>query len=469
MTFIAATREASPQQRESGSAPLDSAEWIERKLQRSIEAWRAYRRTDMEARSAWLIAAAQILEQQADRWAALMTAEMGKTIGSARAEAHKCATVCRFYAEHGAAMLADEPLPAGATRSFLKFQPLGPILAIMPWNFPFWQVFRFAAPALMAGNTVLLKHAPNVPGCSRAIESIFQAAGFPDGSFQSIFAEPREIASILEDERVAGVTLTGSEAAGSAVAATAGRALKKVVLELGGSDAFIVMPSADLKTALATAVRSRMLNNGQSCIAAKRILLHSSIYESSVQKLVEAVAALRVGDPREEDVDIGPLALERFAHHLEDQVQRAVAAGGKILLGGRRSSPDSAYFAGAYFEPTVLVDLPRRAAVGREEFFGPVMLIYRFSDIEDAIALANDSPFGLGASVWTEELEEQQLFAERLDVGQVSVNAMTISDPRVPFGGVKRSGLGRELGVYGIREFTNIKSVNIARPSHPAA
>ena len=433
----------------------DTTDSIEKKLQLSSEVFAAFRHSPLAERSVRLLAVAEILAQQNERWASLMTREMGKTLVSARAEAMKCATVCRFYAEHGAAMLADETLPTDAARAIVRYQPLGPILAIMPWNFPFWQVIRFAAPALFAGNTVLLKHAPNVPECSVAIESIFEQAGFEPGVLQSIFAEPQDVAAIIADDRVRGVTLTGSETAGMSVASTAGRALKKVVLELGGSDALIVMPSANIEEAIVNAVRSRMLNNGQSCIAAKRILLHDSIYDLAVAMLVNAVANLRVGDPFDEGTDVGPLALERFADQLERQVDRALKAGARALCGGGRM-----VLGPSYFEPTVLVDLPREALVGREEFFGPVALVYRVKNAEDALDLANASPFGLGASVWTNDAAEQEWFAEHLDVGQVTINAMTVSDPRIPFGGTKRSGLGEELGVYGVREFTNVKSIN---------
>ncbi len=442
-----------------GTAPADSHESIDTKLRQSGLAFSAYRRTPFAERAELLRNAAQILEQDSDRWAQLMTHEMGKTVVSARAEASKCATVCRYYAEHGAAMLQEEALPAGASRSVLRYEPLGTVLAIMPWNFPFWQVIRFAAPTLMAGNAILLKHAPNVPGCSVALQSIFERAGFAKGLFQSIFAEPGLVRQVIADDRVRGVTLTGSEAAGISVAEQAGRALKKVVLELGGSDAFIVMPSADVNEALATAVRSRMLNNGQSCIAAKRLLLHDAIYDEALALLLPAVAALRVGDPMDERTDVGPLALERFAAHLEGQVQRAITAGARPLIGGARHA-----LGGAYFEPTVLVDLPRGAAVSREEFFGPVLQVYRVRNAHDAIELANDTPFGLGASVWTTDQDEQERFAQELEAGQITFNNMTISDPRVPFGGTKRSGLGRELGVYGVREFTNVKSINYPLP-----
>jgi succinate-semialdehyde dehydrogenase/glutarate-semialdehyde dehydrogenase len=438
------------------TSPLaDSEAALAQKLDFAAEAFASYRRTSVSDRAAILLRAARILEADVEACASLMTTEMGKPIASARAEAMKCAAVCRYYAEHGAAMLADDPAPSGYMRSFVRFQPMGTVLAIMPWNFPFWQVFRFGAPALMGGNTVLLKHAPNVPGCSLSIEEIWQRAGLPRGVFQSIFAEPAAIAELIADPRVTAVTLTGSEAAGSSVAAAAGRSIKKVVLELGGSDPFIVMPSADLSLAPTAAVRSRMLNNGQSCIAAKRILLHDSIYDQVLEQLTQAVACLRVGDPFDENTDVGPLALERFAGHLEDQVRRAIAAGASVLAGGCRSR-----LGPAYFEPTILAGLSRNAPVAREELFGPVMLVDRFATAAEAIQIANDSPFGLGASVWTKVVSEQELFADNLEVGQVFFNAMTASDPRIPFGGVKRSGLGRELGVYGIREFTNIKSIS---------
>lgn len=438
-----------------GIVPLDTLASIEVKLCRSVVSFTAYRATPLVYRAQGLRRVADVLEQEVERWARLMTSEMGKTLVSARAEVLKCAAVCRYYAEHGAAMLKDEVLPSGPTRSIVRYAPLGPVLAIMPWNFPFWQVIRFAAPVLMAGNSIILKHAPNVPGCSMAIQAIFTQAGFDSGLFQSIFAEPELVRSVIADQRIRGVTLTGSEAAGMSVAEQAGRALKKVVLELGGSDALIVMPSADVDEAIAVAVRSRMLNNGQSCIAAKRLLLHDAIYDKGLAALIANVKALIVGDPMDSQTDVGPLALERFAVHLEDQVERVMAAGASALVGGTRHA-----LGGSYFQPTVLVDVPRDAAASGEEFFGPVILVYRIYDLDDAILLANDTPFGLAASVWTNDRGEQERFADELETGQVTFSGMTVSDPRVPFGGTKRSGLGRELGVYGVREFTNVKSIN---------
>lgn len=434
---------------------MDSEAELQRKLQLADRAFVAYRRTPLSDRARMLVRVAGILEERAEDCAHLMTSEMGKTIVSARAEVLKCATVCRYYAEHGEAMLADEPSSSGYMRSFVRFQPLGTVLAIMPWNFPFWQVFRFAAPALVAGNTILLKHAPNVSGCSLLIEDIFKMAGFAEGIFQSVFVETSQIAALIAGPHIAAVTLTGSEAAGSSVAAAAGHAIKKVVLELGGSDPFIVLPSADMPAALAAAVRSRMLNNGQSCIAAKRILLHASIYDQALEQLATMVAGLRVGDPFDELTEIGPLASERFVVHLQDQVRRAIAAGASVVIGGQDSARGS-----NYFQPTILTGLKQNVPVAREEFFGPVMLVDRFATAEEAISIANDTPFGLGASVWSTNEEEQRFFAEYLEVGQVFINAMTVSDPRIPFGGTKRSGLGRELGIYGVREFTNVKSIS---------
>ncbi len=426
---------------------------IERRLNRSYEAFNAYRCTPFKQRAANLFRAAEILESDERRFGCLMTIEMGKTISAAEAEVKKCAWVCRYYAENGERALAGEDIATDASRSFIRYEPLGPVLAVMPWNFPFWQVFRFAAPALMAGNTALLKHASNVPQCALAIEEIFHRAGFPEGTFQTLLIEAGQVADVIADDRVAAVTLTGSEPAGRSVASHAGRHIKKTVLELGGSDPFIIMPSADLTQAVTTAVRARVINNGQSCIAAKRFIIADSIYPSVERQFIEQLRALKIGDPMDPSTELGPLATAQILRDLEAQVQKAVSAGARVLTGGKVA--ESAFT----YQPTALADLPRSSDVYREEFFGPVALLFRARDAEHAIEIANDSPFGLGASVWTQDPAEQQMFIESIQSGQVFINAMVASDPRMPFGGIKKSGYGRELGVPGIREFVNIKTI----------
>jgi succinate-semialdehyde dehydrogenase/glutarate-semialdehyde dehydrogenase len=433
--------------------PLTVAE-LDRKVQLAFDTFRNWRHTPFAERSKSLLRAAEILEREARSFAEIMTAEMGKPIGAAEAEAKKCALACRYYAEHAQQALSDEAIPTEASRSYIRYQPLGPVLAIMPWNFPFWQVFRFAAPALMAGNTGLLKHASNVPQCAVAIEEILRRAGFPEGAFQTLLIGSGEVAGLIADDRIAAVTLTGSEPAGRSVARHAGDNIKKTVLELGGSDPFIIMPSADIPQAVATAVRARVINNGQSCIAAKRFFIADSIYDAVERDFVKALESLKIGDPMDPATEIGPLATPQIAADLDDQVQRAVAAGATVLTGGTRVAPDS-----LLFRPTALRGVPRESAVFREEFFGPVAMLFRIRDAREAAELANDSPFGLGSSVWTNDPEEQAFFAGEIEAGQVFINAMVASDPRVPFGGIKRSGYGRELGFAGIREFVNAKTV----------
>jgi succinate-semialdehyde dehydrogenase/glutarate-semialdehyde dehydrogenase len=398
--------------------------------------------------------AAEILESEKEAFGRIMAAEMGKTLKSAMDEAAKSAWGCRYYAEHAERFLADEVVDTTASRSFVTYQPIGPVLAVMPWNFPFWQVFRFAAPALMAGNVGLLKHASNVPQCALAIEEIFRRAGFPEGVFQTLLIETDQVKSVIEDRRVAAVTLTGSNAAGSQVASAAGRAIKKSVLELGGSDPFIVMPGADLAAAAATAVKARVVNNGQSCIAAKRFIVAEPVADEFERLFVAGMEALVVGDPMDPKTDVGPLATEAQLRTIAEQVERSVRAGARILTGGRKLDRQ-----GWYYAPTVLSGVTPESPAYYEEVFGPVALLFRVKGIDEAIRLANDSPFGLGASAWTRSDADRQRFVTDLEAGMVFINAMVASDPRMPFGGVKESGYGRELSGHGIREFVNIKSV----------
>jgi succinate-semialdehyde dehydrogenase/glutarate-semialdehyde dehydrogenase len=427
---------------------------IEEKLQRAADTFHAYRRTPFTERELMMFRAAEILETDKQEFARIMTTEMGKPIKGAVQEAEKCALVCRYYAENARRHLADQAVETNATRSFIHFQPLGPVLAVMPWNFPFWQVFRFAAPALMAGNVGLLKHASNVPQCALAIEDIFLRAGFPVGAFQTLLIGSDGVEKVLNDKRVVAATLTGSEGAGRSVASIAGKQIKKTVLELGGSDPFIVMPSADLDQAVTTAVKARTINNGQSCIAAKRFIIASGIYEAFERNFVAQMRGLRVGDPMQESTDIGPLATPQILKDLDEQVRKAVASGARVLTGGKQ--PERS---GNFYEPTVLTNISEQSPVYCEEVFGPVALLFRVETTEHAVQLANATTFGLGAAAWTNDPQEQTRFIDELEAGCVFINGMVASDPRLPFGGVKNSGYGRELGEFGIREFVNVKTV----------
>jgi succinate-semialdehyde dehydrogenase/glutarate-semialdehyde dehydrogenase len=430
---------------------------IDKRLKCAERAFAHHRREPFAKRAQLILAVASILEQEKDKFARVMTLEMGKLFRAAQEEIAKCTRGCRFYAENGERFLEDEAAQTDAARSYVHYEPLGPVLAIMPWNFPFWQVFRFAAPALLAGNVGLLKHAANVPQCALAIEEIFCRAGFDEGIFQTLLIEAQQVEKVIVDPRVQAITLTGSEKAGSAVASTAARHIKKSVLELGGSDPFIVMPSSDFESTLRTAIKARTINNGQSCIAAKRFLVADEVYDEFLRQFVERMRTLKVGDPFDETTEIGPLATEHILQGVHEQVQKSIAAGAKLLTGGNRI-----HGPGFFYEPTVLVDIPSDSPAYREEIFGPVASFFRVRDAADAIEIANDTSFGLGASAWTNDRAEQELFASELETGMVFINAMVASDPRLPFGGVKRSGFGRELGVAGIREFTNAKTIWIA-------
>ena len=437
-------------------SPIDSRQ-LEEKLAKAERAFESYRRTSFEQRAKWLNNAADSLERRQDHLARTMTLEMGKLLRAAEQEIVKCVSGCRFYAENAERLLTEQKIETETARNFVRYEPIGPVLAIMPWNFPFWQVFRFAAPALMAGNVALLKHAANVPQCALAIEEIFREGGFEEGVFQTLLIETEQVRLIIDDARVKAVTLTGSERAGSEVASAAARQIKKSVLELGGSDPFIVMPSADLAAAIKTGVAARVQNTGQSCIAAKRFILSGKIYDAFIAEFVAKMRALKVGDPLEAETEIGPLASEAILKGVDEQVQKSVEAGAKLLTGGKRLDGP-----GFFYEPTVLADIPRESPAYREEIFGPVACCFRVDSVAEAITLGNDSSFGLGATAWTNNDAEKELFARELEAGMVFINSMVASDPRLPFGGAKRSGFGRELGAEGIREFVNIKTVSIA-------
>ncbi len=442
-------------------APHSEAE-VATRLARAAEAFVIWRATPIRERAAVVRRAAGVLDADASRFADLMTLEMGKLLGAAREEVAKCALTCRWYADNAERLLAPEPVPVEGERSFVAYQPLGPILAVMPWNFPFWQVLRFAAPALAAGNVALLKHASNVPQCALAIEDVFTRAGAPAGVFQTLLVGSEAVSRILSDSRVVAATLTGSEGAGSSVASTAGKHIKKTVLELGGSDPFIVMPSADVPLAAETAVNARIINSGQSCIAAKRFIVHRAIADEFERLFVGAMSSLKVGDPTSPDTRVGPLASEQLARELEEQVNQTVRAGARVLTGGRRTGSG-----GAFFAPTVLTDIPVDSPAYRDELFGPVASLFRVDNVDEAIRLANATRFGLGSSAWTRESAEVDRFADGIAAGTVIINGMVASDPRFPFGGVKASGYGRELAAYGLREFTNVKTVRIKLGATP--
>ena len=417
-------------------------------------AWTAWKETSFESRALLMKQAAMVLRTKKEEYARLMTMEMGKLFRESLAEIEKCAWVCDFYADRGAEMLKDEEIATDASRSFVSFEPLGVILAVMPWNFPFWQVIRFAAPALMAGNAAVLKHASNVPGCALAIEEIFREAGFPLNLFRTLMIPSSMVVAVIANPAVVAATLTGSEAAGSQVASLAGKHLKKTVLELGGADPFIVLDDADLDLAIKTAVTARMINQGQSCIAAKRFIVMDAVAFRFETGIKEALEALQMGDPMLPETQVGPLARPDLVDEIERQVERSVAAGARLVTGGYR--PDRQ---GCYFQPTILADVRPGMPVYSEETFGPVVTIIPVGSETEAIHVANDSPFGLGGCVWTRDLKRGEALARKVETGAMFVNGMTKSDPRLPFGGIKKSGYGRELGSYGIREFVNIKTI----------
>ena len=452
---IATTNPATGQVEKTFTALTDAE--IDQRLQSAADAFAALRRTSFADRAGWMRAAADILDAEQEAIGRLMTTEMGKTLASAKAETAKCAKACRFYADNAERFLADEqvePSAVNATASYVSYQPLGPVLAVMPWNFPLWQAMRFAAPALMAGNVGLLKHASNVPQTALFMQELFTRAGFPDGSFQTLLIGSDQVERVIADRRVVAATLTGSEGAGRSVAAAAGKHLKKTVLELGGSDAFVVMPSADLERAAKVATTARCQNNGQSCIAAKRFIVHTDVYDAFAEAFTRNMAELVIGDPMDSDTDIGPLATEQGREDVAGQVADAVAKGATVLCGGEPVDGP-----GWWYPPTVVADLTPEMAMYAEEVFGPVAGLYRVSSYDEAIEIANSTEFGLGSNAWTNDEAEQAAFIRDLQAGGVFINGMTTSFNELPFGGVKNSGYGRELSAHGIKEFCNIKTV----------
>jgi succinate-semialdehyde dehydrogenase / glutarate-semialdehyde dehydrogenase len=436
--------------------PHDDAA-VDKALAAAHGAFADFSTTSFKERGHLMNGAADLLEGELPDIASVLTTEMGKTFASAKAEVAKCANALRWFAEHAESMLADEVVETSASDSRALFRPLGPVLAVMPWNFPMWQVIRFAAPALMLGNTGLLKHSANVPQTALLLEDVFRRAGYPEGVFQTLLIESGRVARVIADDRVKAVTLTGSDAAGRSVAEAAGRALKKTVLELGGSDPFIVLPSADVARAAAVGVQARVQNNGQSCIAAKRFIIHADVYDAFEDAFTSAMSRLQVGDPMDPSTEVGPLATPSGRNEIAGQVDDARSEGAKVLSGGKAVDGP-----GFFYEPTVLSDITPHMRVYSEEVFGPVAMLYRARDLEDALRIANDSPFGLAASVWTSDTGERQRFTERLEVGMIFVNAMVASTPELPFGGLKQSGYGRELGDLGLREFCAVKTVWVA-------
>ncbi len=430
---------------------------VDAAIQRSFTVFKDLRTWTFEARAECMTRAADILEAEADSLGKIMTLEMGKTLKSAVAEVNKCAWVCRYYAQEAEGQLADEIVKTNAAKSYRAYLPMGPVLAVMPWNYPLWQVLRFAAPALMAGNTGLLKHASNVPQCALAIEDIFKRAGFPEGAFQTLLIGGSKVERILRDDRVRAATLTGSEFAGASVASICGQEIKPTVLELGGSDAFIIMPSADLDKAVEVGTIARTQNNGQSCIAAKRFLVHADVYDEVKAKFKDRFESLTIGDPMDEATDIGPLVSKSSLEDITSQVASALADGALRVTGAEPLGG-----AGYFYKPGLLENIQEGSSAYHEEIFGPVGLLFKIKSIEEAIDIANASPFGLGSSVWTQDSAEQSIAIRDLEAGATFVNSMTSSDPRLPFGGVKRSGYGRELAAEGIRAFCNLKTVSIA-------
>jgi succinate-semialdehyde dehydrogenase/glutarate-semialdehyde dehydrogenase len=427
---------------------------VNERLDRAIDAFRQYRRTPMSERARFLNQTADIYDREASDIARMVTTEMGKTLAAAHAEVEKCAMAMRWFATHAEALLADEPISTSATRSYVHYQPLGAVLAIMPWNFPLWQVVRFAAPAIMVGNVGLLKHAPNVPQTAQFLEDAFRRAGLPDGVFTNLFVETEDVGAVIEDPRIAAVTLTGSERAGVSVAATAGRVLKRSVLELGGSDPFIVLESADLDIAVSKGVTSRLLSNGQSCIAAKRFIVVEPIADQFIERFVKAMNDLVVGDPLDPATQVGPIVTEAQRNQLSAQVEDARSQGATV-----HTRTEVFEGPGWYFAPTVLTDITPDMRVANQELFGPVAMVERVPDLSAAIEVANSTTFGLGSSVWTNDEDDIRRCVEELEAGQVFVNAMVVSTPELPFGGIKRSGFGRELSELGLKEFCNAKTV----------